>query len=144
VESRFDAAPETKTNFMNLKHVEHRLRVKEHELLFTLASLEGEARILGESEVRDSTDDATASQSASESLEEASVLTRTLEEVRGALRRFAEGEYGKCLACGRPVEPGRLKAIPWTSYCLEDQQKQDQRKLPGLERLGGLTQSQSA
>jgi DnaK suppressor protein len=129
---------------MNSKHVEQRLRVKEHELLSTLASLEGDARTTGESEVRDSTDDATASQIASESLEEASVLTKTLEEVRDALQRLSANEYGKCVACGRPVEPARLKAIPWTSYCLDDEQKRDQKKLPGNEHPGRLTQSQSA
>jgi DnaK suppressor protein len=129
---------------MNLKHVEQRLRVKEHELLSALASLEGEARATGDCEVRDSTDDATASQIASESLEEATVLTRTLEEVRDALLRQGAGDYGKCLACGRPVEPARLKAIPWTSYCLDDQQKRDQKKLPGNEHPERLSQSQSA
>lgn len=129
---------------MNLKHVEHRLRVKEHELLSTLASLEGDARAAGEPEVRDSTDDATASQIASESLEEADVLTRTLEEVRDALQRLGDGSYGQCSACGRPVEPARLQAIPWAPYCLEDQQKRDQKKLPGNEKSGRLSQSQSA
>jgi DnaK suppressor protein len=125
---------------MNLKSAEHRLRVKEHELLSALANLKGEVRPQGEAEVRDSIDDATSSQITSESLEEATLLTQTLEEVRDSLHRLGEGSYGKCVACGRPIEPARLKAIPWTPYCLDDQQKQDQKKRPGKERPDGLSQ----
>jgi DnaK suppressor protein len=110
---------------MNLKHLEPRLRVKEHELLSTLASLEAEARASGETGVRDSTDDAMSSESTSESLEAAAVLSMTLEEVRDALQRLARADYGKCTLCGRPIEPSRLQAIPWTPYCLEDQEKVD-------------------
>jgi DnaK suppressor protein len=128
---------------MNLKHVEQRLRVKEHELLSTLAGLEGAARAAGESEVRDSIDDATSSQGASESLEVASVLTRTLESVRDALHRLGEGTYGQCIACGRPIEPAHLKAIPWTPYCLDDQSKEE-KKQPRNEHSDGLTRYQSA
>jgi DnaK suppressor protein len=66
-----------------------------------------------------------SSESTSESLETAAVLSMTLEEVRDALQRLARADYGKCTLCGRPIEPSRLQAIPWTPYCLEDQEKMD-------------------
>ena len=47
------------------------------------------------------------------------------EQVRYALQRLEEGTYGKCAVCGRQIERARLEAVPWTPYCLEDQEKQD-------------------
>lgn len=35
-----------------------------------------------------------------------------------ALRRFAQDEYGECVACGEPVGIARLKARPETPFCL--------------------------
>lgn len=113
---------------MNTEHFKNRLVDKERELQSNLALLEGEARASGEAEVRDSTDDATASQGASEAFEESAVISQTLEQVRDALLRIENGSYGKCTVCGRQIEPARLEAIPWTPYCLEDQEKQDRKR----------------
>ena len=112
---------------MHTQHFEKRLRDKERELESTLAGLKGEGRVSGQAEVRDSIDEATASEGVSESFEEGSVLSRTLEQVRDALRRIQAGTYGACTVCGRQIERARLEAVPWTPYCLEDQQKQDRK-----------------
>ena len=112
---------------MNTQHFEKRLRDKERELESTLAGLEGEGRISGEAEVRDSIDEATASQGVSESFEESAVLSHTLEQVRDALSRIKDGTYGVCTLCGRQIDRARLEAVPWTPYCLEDQEKQDRK-----------------
>ena len=45
--------------------------------------------------------------------------------VREALTRMDEGVYGKCVACGRDIGEARLNAVPWTPYCIEDQEKLD-------------------
>jgi len=110
---------------MNIEHFKHELIAKERELQSNLAALEDEARASGEPEVRDSTDDATSSQAASEALDESTLLSQTLEQVRDALDRIKNGTYGKCTVCGRPIEPARLEAVPWTPYCLEHQAKHD-------------------
>lgn len=125
---------------MSLNRVEPRLRVKEHELLSTLAALGGETRLSGELEVRDQADAAHDALSTAESTEAASVLSQTLAEVRRALRRLEDGSYGKCVICGRAIERARLNAIPWTPYCLEDQEKQDLKPA----QPDGLAQWQSA
>ena len=119
----------------NTKHFKQRLLEKERDLLAEIARIEEEARASGEVEVRDPIDDATASQSISEALQEGTIATHMLLEVRGALRRIEEGTYGKCLDCGRDIEPARLEAIPWAEYCLEDQEKRDQAAQVG----GGST-----
>ena len=112
---------------MNTEHFKKRLRDKERELQSNLAGLEGEARASGEAEVRDSIDDATSSQGTSESFEEGILVSQTLEQVGDALHRLEDGSYGKCTLCGRQIEHTRLEAVPWTPYCLEDQQKQDRQ-----------------
>jgi DnaK suppressor protein len=112
---------------MDTTHFKQKLIEKEQELLADLARFEGEARDAGEVEVRDSIDDATAQQGASETLEEATIVSKTLEEVRDALVRIEKGTYGKCAACGREITRARLEAIPWALYCLEDQEKRDAR-----------------
>ena len=110
---------------MNIERFKQRLREKERELLADTARLEREARGLGEAEVRDSTDDATSSQITSEALQEEALASQTLIQVRDALKRIENGTYGKCAACGRPIEAARLEAVPWAQYCLEDQEEQD-------------------
>ena len=110
---------------MNTERFKQRLLDKERELVREMARLEEEARDSGESEVRDSTDDATSSQNTSEALQEDALASQTLTQVRDALKRIDNGTYGKCIACGRQIELARLEAVPWAAYCLEDQEKQD-------------------
>ena len=112
---------------MNTERFKQRLLNKERELVEETARLEHDARDSGESEVRDSTDNATSSQSTSEALEEDVLLSQTLIQVRDALKRIEDGTYGRCIACGRQIEAARLEAVPWAAYCLEDQEKQDKR-----------------
>ena len=112
---------------MNIEHFKKRLLDKERELVAEIARLEAEARDSGEAEVRDFTDDATVSQGTSEALQESTLASNTLQEVRDALQRMKDGTYGKCTACGRQIEAARLEAVPWAAYCLEDQEKQDKR-----------------
>jgi RNA polymerase-binding transcription factor DksA len=41
-----------------------------------------------------------------------------LEEVAAALHRFEIGTFGKCESCHREIDRERLKAIPYTRYCI--------------------------
>ncbi len=43
---------------------------------------------------------------------------RMLYDVERALTRIQEGTYGRCRRCGQPIDPARLKAIPYARYCL--------------------------
>jgi RNA polymerase-binding protein DksA len=42
-----------------------------------------------------------------------------LIQIKQALERIENGEYGICQECGKQIPTGRLKAIPYTSYCVE-------------------------
>jgi RNA polymerase-binding transcription factor DksA len=52
-----------------------------------------------------------------------------LAEVDAALQRLEDGRYGICEACGRPIEEERLRAVPATRYCLEDQARLERRRV---------------
>jgi DnaK suppressor protein len=46
-------------------------------------------------------------------------LERGLERVERALTKLDEGTYGTCDACGRPISPGRLRAMPDAVVCVD-------------------------
>ena len=58
-----------------------------------------------------------------------------LKEIEAAFERLERGEYGRCLACGRPIGDERLEAMPATRFCVEDQAK--------VERQAGYPGSRS-
>jgi DnaK suppressor protein len=43
---------------------------------------------------------------------------RRIAEVDAALTNARAGRYGVCLACGRPIPPGRLEARPTATVCV--------------------------
>ncbi len=47
-------------------------------------------------------------------------LETTALQVDRALAKLDEGTYGICDACGRPIAPKRLRALPESVLCLED------------------------
>lgn len=56
-------------------------------------------------------------------------LLETLEMIDKALRRIEAGTYDTCEVCRRKIPLERLEAIPYTSYCVECQAKEEtQRK----------------
>jgi len=48
-----------------------------------------------------------------------------LKDVDSALKKIENNTYGICELCKRPIEIKRLKAIPYTRYCMSCRQKQD-------------------
>jgi DnaK suppressor protein len=42
-----------------------------------------------------------------------------IRNIDTALTRMAEGDYGRCEACRRPIRVQRLRAVPWTRYCVK-------------------------
>jgi DnaK suppressor protein len=46
-------------------------------------------------------------------------LERSEERVRRALAKLADGTYGTCDACGGPIAPKRLEAVPESVLCIE-------------------------
>ena len=51
-----------------------------------------------------------------------------LRNVRGALKRIADGSYGVCMHCEEDIKPKRLEAVPWTKYCIRCQEAADRHE----------------
>ena len=51
--------------------------------------------------------------------------THVLNEIDAALARVEEGTFGMCKACGNPIDPERLEALPWATLCIGDKRKQE-------------------
>jgi DnaK suppressor protein len=41
-----------------------------------------------------------------------------LVQIEGALQRIADGKFGLCGTCGKPIAPERLEALPWATDCV--------------------------
>ena len=55
--------------------------------------------------------------------------TKCLTQVNAALQRIHDGEFGICVECEEPISPKRLAAVPWATYCLHCQEREDRRKV---------------
>lgn len=44
---------------------------------------------------------------------------KLLAEIDAALGRIAKGTYGICEQCGATIAKERLKAVPYTAYCID-------------------------
>ena len=87
-------------------------------------------------EVQDEIDQVISSEAKTTAMELSSLQFRALQDVRAALERLDNGTYGKCVVCGRSIEPSRLRAIPETPYCIEHAKQAEQNEKdtggPGL------------
>ena len=61
-----------------------------------------------------------------------------LYEVEEALRRIADGTYGRCVETGKPIPPARLRAIPWTRFSKEAEVHLEEMGAVNHSRLGRL------
>lgn len=120
---------------MNVQPYKQRLL----DLEKTLSARIGRAVAEGRGEFIDSAHDAgdasVADEVASEQFTEAEQGSAILQQVRDALTRLDAGTFGKCIVDGGPIEPQRLDAVPWTSYCLKHEQLRNEATLSGTPTL---------
>jgi uncharacterized protein len=55
--------------------------------------------------------------------------------VESALARIGDGTFGECLSCGQEISLPRLKAVPWSRYCITCQEL--------IEKHGGIASQRS-
>lgn len=113
-----------------MEELKRQLLAKQEELLSDISRFEAEARDSRSAEVEDPIDQVISAEGKAAGFQESTLAAATLAQVREALRRIEDGTYGTCLDCGKPIEPARLRAIPWASYCLADQERHDQATSP--------------
>jgi DnaK suppressor protein len=76
----------------------------------------------------DEADRATASQSKEMSLRQKETERGLLLLVEAAISRINDGTFGNCLNCEQEISPNRLKAVPWSRYCITCQELIMERK----------------
>ena len=50
-----------------------------------------------------------------------------LYQIEDALKRIDEGTYGICQQCAKPISVSRLRAVPYTSLCIDCQRTKEQK-----------------
>jgi DnaK suppressor protein len=110
---------------MNSNELKKQLQEKEQQLLAGRAQGAEDTRKSRGAEIQDRSDQVASSEMKEGLFQENSYDWNILIEVREALQRIENGTFGKCAACGQQIESNRLNAIPWTSYCLDDQNQRD-------------------
>ena len=45
-------------------------------------------------------------------------MTDALSKINRAIQKYEAGTYSICDLCGKPIEPGRLEALPYATLCL--------------------------
>jgi DnaK suppressor protein len=61
-----------------------------------------------------------------------------LYEIDEAMNRIRKGIYGTCELTGKPIEPGRLEAVPWTRFSAEAERGLEAEGQVRHTRLGAL------
>lgn len=56
------------------------------------------------------------------------IESRELEQIEHALKRFAEGKFGRCEHCSKKISEPRINALPYVTTCIDCQRE--------VERLG--------
>ena len=106
-------------NAVNYAPYYERLRRRRDEIIKTRKHLEKEQRVVDQNE---EWLDRAAYKSRVDLLDNlAEWYAKEIVQVEDALTRFAEGKYGRCLACHRPIEPERLEIAPETCFCVSCQ-----------------------
>ncbi|MBV9081159.1 MAG: TraR/DksA family transcriptional regulator [Acidobacteriaceae bacterium] len=124
---------------MNLDRYKDRLLARERELVDEIARFKNEAREARTAEVEDPIDAVISSEGQAAALRGGTIASDTLSAVRAALQRIQDGTFGECIDCGRPIEPARLEAVPWTPYCRADQEKHDEENARrAVDELGSI------
>ncbi|MDP3894232.1 TraR/DksA C4-type zinc finger protein [Nocardioides sp.] len=101
-----------------------RLAAQREELVARVAALRGDFRAIVEASAQANLDDEHDPEGATVAWERQQVdalvaqTERRLRQVEAALARVAEGGYGTCAVCGRPIDPARLEVRPDAATCV--------------------------
>ena len=124
---------------MDVEHFKKRLLDKEQELNDELGRFKQNALDARSAEVEDPIDTVISSEARAAALHEATLASDTLTAVHDALRRIDDGVYGICVDCGQSIERIRLEAVPWTPYCLADQELHDRSDAQAEDTLDAIS-----
>lgn len=61
----------------------------------------------------------------------AALESRELAQIEQAIENIRDGRYGLCELCDKPIPIERLKALPFTTHCVECQRKAEHVRANG-------------
>jgi DnaK suppressor protein len=112
------------------------LEAEERRLLGSLKHSQPDVQELSDaSSAIDWSDASVADEEKSNLFQEADGDLATLNQVRDALKRIENGTFGKCVVDGGPIDEKRLRAVPWTPYCLKHEQLLEKKTPPRISTL---------
>lgn len=116
-----------------LQHITEELQKEKERLEREIASLGRRSDSGNEAEVYfpqlGNKDDENAAEVAlfSDNLSLEETIVRQLRDVNDTLGRIANGSYGICKYCKKPIDPNRLKARPVSSSCVHCKEQLSKR-----------------
>jgi RNA polymerase-binding transcription factor len=108
--------------------LEKTLRAEKEKILYKLRQFHSESKEVETDIAQDVVDKAESSYTKEFLLSLSDAERRQLALIDDALRRLPGKEFGLCQMCGKPIGKKRLSALPWSAYCIDCQQKQEQEK----------------
>jgi RNA polymerase-binding transcription factor len=125
---------QTKLTSKEIEDLKGRLEQEQVELREQLSTIEEEAFAATQSELSgdvglddESADAGTATFEREKDLSIENNVRDLLAKIDRALARIADGSYGTCERCGKPIEKARIKALPYVDLCIRDAQAQSRR-----------------
>jgi DnaK suppressor protein len=109
------------TSHTEIGRLQDILERKDAELCLVLRKLDGIA-------IEKSADEMDQIQNASErdlAMRHVDRDSDLLRDVKAALRRIRDGNFGTCIECESAISPRRLAAVPWASRCIRCQETAD-------------------
>jgi DnaK suppressor protein len=113
---------ENERKIMNTSKYKQILLAKEHQLSARLERAGEATHEQIDAQVQDLGDEAVTDEERDVQFQEADADWTVLQQVRAALKRIDDGDYGKCMVDGAPIEEKRLEAVPWAPYCIKHQE----------------------
>jgi DnaK suppressor protein len=107
----------------NLRQLEEKLREQQSLLERSTLTAVEQGRQIVDDATQDVADQAVSSYQKELLFTQGTNGHTQLSQIRSALTRIGEGNYGECLQCGNVIGAKRLEALPWTPYCIDCQAK---------------------
>jgi len=105
-----------------IEQLKQKLEQQRYEVLLVLSRLEQETRSLQADSTQDSADQCVLTVSKESMFETSSQRRTQLRLIEAALKRIASSSFGICVGCGDEIQIRRLRAVPWTQFCLQCQE----------------------
>ncbi len=119
------ARTKTKPKASQFEQYRETLLIKQEELLDSYKRDMAAGNVQPDDGIQDLADKAASAYSKELNFSLSDAERETLKLVEDALRRIEENSYGQCTNCAQVIGEKRLKAVPWTRYCIDCQEMQE-------------------